>query len=138
MVVPSKFREKLGSHFMLGCGFDECLLIYSMEDWEEFAQKLSALPTNDEEARELKRYFFGKTLEVEIDSNGRAPLPPQLRDFVGIDKKVVFVGDGDKAELWPEEVYNEKYLPTDKEDAAAKRASVNAIAAKFRASGVSL
>lgn len=124
---------------MLGRGFDECLVIYSMEDWDQFAEGLASLPSNDPDARELARYFFSGTLEIEIDANGRAPLPPQLKKDIGIDKEVVFAaGNGKRAELWPAEVYDAKYLPADEEDAAAKRANINDIAKRFLGQGVSL
>ena len=44
LIVPSKFREILGSHFWIGRGFDSCLQIYDDEDWEAFSDRLKALP----------------------------------------------------------------------------------------------
>lgn len=141
LVVPSKFRDKLGGSFMLGRGFDECLIIYTMEEWDVFADKLNALPSNDPDARRLVRYFFNGTLEIEIDSNGRALLPKELLDECkecGIDKEhknVVFAGHGKRAELWAEAKYDAAFAP---EDAAAQRAEINEIAKKFNLSGISL
>lgn len=106
LIVPSKFREILGSHFWIGRGFDSCLQIYDDEGWEAFSDRLKALPSNSKEARALVRYFMSGTLEVEIDKQGRIVLPPQLRKAAGIDKNVVFVGMGTKAELWSEEAYD--------------------------------
>lgn len=145
VVVPARFRDKLGSKFMLGCGYDKCLVIYDMEDWERFAERLASLPTNSPKARKLQRYFFGGTEEVEIDQNGRALLPKELDDVmskVGIDKrsrsKVVFVGDGHKAELWAEDVYNELHAMEDPEDAQMQREELDGIAAELLADGYAL
>ncbi len=106
LIVPAKFREILGSHFWIGRGFDKCLQIYDEDDWNAFSERLKALPSNSEKARALVRYFMAGTMEVEIDKQGRILLPPQLRQLAGIDKNVVFVGMGTRAELWSEETYN--------------------------------
>ena len=105
LIVPSKFREILGSHFWIGRGFDQCLQIYDDEDWEAFAARLKELPSNSKQARELVRYFMSGTMEMEIDRQGRILLPAQLRKLAGIDRNVVFVGMGTRGELWSEEAY---------------------------------
>ena len=105
LIVPSKFREILGSHFWIGRGFDRCLQIYDDEDWAVFSDRLKALPANSEKARSLVRYFMSGTIEMEIDKQGRILLPVQLRRMAGIDRDVVFVGMGTRGELWSEEAY---------------------------------
>lgn len=105
LIVPSRFREILGSHFWIGRGFDKCLQIYDDDGWESFSGRLMALPANSEKARSLVRYFMSGTLEMEIDRQGRIILPSQLRQRAGIENKVVFVGMGTRAELWSEEAY---------------------------------
>ena len=87
--VPAKFRE--GSRFMIGIGTGDCLLIYTMEDWKNFEQKLRSLPaTFNEDAEEILRWYGMNTLEVEVDAQGRIILPQQLREAGGITKNVVF------------------------------------------------
>lgn len=129
VIVPSKFRDKLDGRFMLGKGLDECYVIYSMEDWDEFAERLAALPNK---ANELKRLFFSSTLEQEIDKTGRTQLTKEQRDDlgIGIGDEVVFVGNGPRAELWPASVYDARYNLS-AEDEAAKRAELNDIANEF-------
>lgn len=107
LIVPSKFRDKLGSRFMIGRGYDACLLIYDMEDWEAFSARLAALPGNSVKARKVVRYFMSGTMEVEIDKQGRILLPQQLRDMAGITKDVVFAGGGARAELWDAATYDQ-------------------------------
>ncbi|MDD5939349.1 MAG: division/cell wall cluster transcriptional repressor MraZ [Lachnospiraceae bacterium] len=122
--VPSRFRDILGSRFMIGEGTDDCLLIYTMDDWKLFMDKLKSLPTNtNEDAIELIRYYGSRTLEVEIDRQGRIILPQQLRKAAGIDRNVVFVGRIDRAELWDEAAFDAHEAAVTKKDikAAAKR-----------------
>lgn len=131
LIVPSKFRDKLGSRFMIGRGYDACLVIYDMEDWEAFSARLAALPGNSEKARHLVRYFMSGTMEVEIDKQGRILLPQQMRDIAGITKDVVFAGSGARAELWDAAAYDEMM-------AEATAASIGDIAEDLLGSGYSV
>ena len=38
--------------------------------------------------------------DVEIDASGRILVPPALRRYASLDKRVVLVGQGRKFELW--------------------------------------
>lgn len=121
LIVPSKFREILGSHFWIGRGFDRgrYLQIYDDESWEAFAERLKALPANNGNARKIVRYFMAGTMEAEIDKQGRILLPTQLRDEAGITRGVVFVGAGTRGELWSEEKYNAYESENTSEDISA-------------------
>ena len=128
--VPAKFREILGSRFMIGIGTGDCLLIYTMEDWKNFEQKLRSLPaTFNEDAEEILRWYGMNTLEVEVDAQGRIILPQQLREAGGITKNVVFAGRIDRAELWSEETFDEHMRKVTKKDIreAAARLYANGI-----------
>ena len=41
-----------------------------------------------------------------MDAQGRLLLPPSLRSFAALDKRVALVGQGNKFELWDEEIWN--------------------------------
>ena len=42
-----------------------------------------------------------------MDGQGRVLLPPALRSFASLDKRVALVGQGKKFELWDEETWND-------------------------------
>ena len=107
LIVPARFRDILGSQFKIGVSLDNCLSVYSNEGFEAFYEKLSSLPANSPKHRKLVRYFMSGTFDVELDAQGRILLPQKLRQAAGIEKNVVFIGTGSKAELWSEEKYNE-------------------------------
>lgn len=115
LIVPARFRDILGSSFKIGPSFDPCLALYTNEGFEEFYGKLKSLPQNDPGVRKLVRYFMSGTYDVELDKQGRVLLPQELRTKAGIDKNVVFIGNGDKAELWDETAY-ERYLKEESAD----------------------
>lgn len=106
LTLPARVREELGTHFVLTKGLDGCLYIYSGEGWEAFLVKMNQLPTSSKDARRLKRWFVGSSIEIEVDKQGRFIVPPVLRTFAKIEKNVTVLGVSDHIELWATEVYD--------------------------------
>ncbi len=98
--VPAKFRESLGDTFVVSQGLDGCLFVFPMEEWKRFEEKLKTLPMSDKQARKFVRFFLAGAAEVEADKQGRVLLPSVLREFAGLEKEVVMVGVGARAEIW--------------------------------------
>ena len=57
----------------------------------------------DPAARRFQRLVLGHATDLEFDGSGRVLLSQTLRDYAGLEKKVVLVGQGKKFELWSEE-----------------------------------
>lgn len=107
MAIPTKLRGALtsdsGSDLVVTISTsDRCLLMYRLRDWEVVEQKITALPTLNAQNRKLKRMLIGHADDCSMDGSGRILLPQQLREYAGIDKKAVLVGQGDKYEIWDE------------------------------------
>lgn len=100
IIIPSRFREELGHRFILTKGLDHCLIIYSMEEWKRFEDKLKSLPIASKEARSFVRYFFSGAVECEADKQGRMNIPPHLREYARIEKDLVTIGVSDRVEIW--------------------------------------
>ena len=104
LAIPSRQRERLqsicDSHLVVTVDRDRCLLLYPEPEWEVIERKFAALPALDPTARALQRLYVGNAQEVDIDTQGRILLPQHLRDFASLDKRVAFVGQGIKFELW--------------------------------------
>ena len=100
MIVPLKFREELGDNCVLTKGIDKCLYIYATPAWEDFAGKLSALPTFDAKNRQLIRHFFSNACTCEFDNQGRIIIPQLLREYAAIEKDLLTMGFGNKIEIW--------------------------------------
>ena len=107
MIIPSRYRDQLGGHCMLTRGFDRCLYIYSMEDYEVLVNKIRKLPQSDRDVRKFIREFFSNTEECHLDSQGRILIPQHLRDYAGISKNLVTKGALDKIEIWSTEVLSD-------------------------------
>jgi len=107
LAVPTRYRERIqercASELVVTIDRDHCLLIYPLPEWQEIERKLMKLPSFNKAARNLQRLLVGHATEVEMDGQGRVLLPPALRDFAQLEKRVVLIGQGNKFELWDEE-----------------------------------
>lgn len=105
--VPSKFRDDLGSTFVLSKGLDDCLYAYSTSEWEIFKNEL--LTMRGANAQKIRRFFFSGATECEIDAQGRVVIPPSFRTYADLSKELVIVGVSNRAEIWNKENW-EKYI----------------------------
>ncbi|NEV61993.1 division/cell wall cluster transcriptional repressor MraZ [Thiorhodococcus minor] len=110
LAIPSKHRDPLqemcDSHLVVTVDRDRCLLLYPEPEWEVIERKFSALPALDPTARSLQRLYVGNAQEVDVDAQGRILLPQYLREFASLEKRVAFVGQGIKFELWDEQAWH--------------------------------
>jgi len=105
LIVPAKFRDELGRKCYITKSNDNCLYLFTLEEWERHARELMALPTGSAEARIRIRKFTANAVEVEVDSQYRITIPQKLRELVSIQKEVVTVGFINKIEIWSREEY---------------------------------
>jgi len=106
MIVPAKFREGLGSHFVVTRGLDQCLFVYPMQEWEAVEEKLKQLPLTKKDARAFTRFFFSGAVECEVDRQGRINIPQPLRGYAGLDKECVVIGVSNRVELWAKDTWD--------------------------------
>ncbi|CCJ33354.1 MULTISPECIES: division/cell wall cluster transcriptional repressor MraZ [Caloramator] len=107
IIIPAKFREKLGSKFVMTKGLDGCLYAYPMDEWAKLEEKLKALPLTNKDARAFVRFIFSGAAEIEIDKQGRALIPQNLIEYAGIIKEIVTIGVLSRIEIWSKEKWNE-------------------------------
>lgn len=101
--VPVKFRSKLADGAVITRGLDSCLFLYTKEEWQKIAEKVSALPMSNTQARSFARLLLAGAMEVEFDKTGRIVIPAFLRQYAGLKKSAILVGLWSKIEIWSEE-----------------------------------
>ncbi len=111
IAVPSRhrdaLREKCDGRIVMTIDTDErCLNVYPLPTWQEIEAKIDALPSFNRMAKRIKRMLIGHATEVNLDASGRLLVAPELRDFAGLDKAAVLVGQGKKFELWDEAAWD--------------------------------
>ena len=103
--IPAKWRECVGDTLILTLGLLEtqtakCLSGMSVEQWERFSQKLSALPVTDMGGQAIRRKLYSMAAACEIDKQGRILIPAQLRELTGLNKDATLIGVGERVEIW--------------------------------------
>ena len=53
------------------------------------------------------RLLLASAFEAEEDNQGRILVPQELRDYAKIKKQIVFIGAGNRVEIWAEEVWED-------------------------------
>lgn len=107
VIIPSKFRDGLGDHFVITKGLDGCLFVYSLDEWKILEDKLRSLPLTSKDARAFVRFFFAGATECEFDKQGRIILPSNLRDYADIVKETIIIGVSNRLEVWSSERWND-------------------------------
>jgi len=112
MVMPTRYRdaiqERAQGKLVVTVDRDQCLLIYPLPDWEQTERKLMSLPSLHAQARRLQRLMVGHATDVELDGHGRFLLPPELREFAGLERHGMLIGQGNRFELWDEARWSDR------------------------------
>ena len=103
LFIPAKLRDELGEVFFITLSMDRCLCADSAENWKFFSDKVSAMPFVKQ--RKM-RPLFAHAARCELDSQGRALIPQNLREYAGLTKSVTVVGCNNHAELWDSDAWN--------------------------------
>ncbi|HEU4653176.1 MAG TPA: division/cell wall cluster transcriptional repressor MraZ [Steroidobacteraceae bacterium] len=121
LAMPTRYRERIversnGKLVATVDRQDRCLLIYPLPEWEEIELKLRRLPTLNPIARRLQRLMIGHASDLELDGSGRILIPPSLREYAGLTREAMLIGQGNRFELWDEAQWNanrEQWLKAD-------------------------
>lgn len=106
MIVPSKYRDRLGKECILTKGIDRCLYIYDINDWENLLDKIDKLPESDPKVRAFVRHICGNAVSCGFDKQGRIIIPAELKEYAQIDKDLVTIGAMRKIEVWAKEQWD--------------------------------
>lgn len=113
LAVPSRYRDRLLS-MADGClvltlnPLDRSLWLYPMSEWEVIESKLAALSDFDKQSRRAKQMMRGYATDCQMDGQGRILIPQELREYAGLEKQLVILGQGNKFELWDELAWNQQ------------------------------
>ena len=125
--IPKKFRDEIKAG-VLTRGLDNCLFLYSKEEWEALSNRIRQLPLTASSARSFSRYLFSGAIDSAFDKLGRITLPDYLKEHAQIDKNVVIIGVLNRVEIWAEknwEEFNQK--ARDESSAIAEKLSESGI-----------
>lgn len=103
--LPAKFQSELGASFLITRGKQGCLYLLSEEKKNDLESKIKNIPLGSK-LQDSLRSIFSMAYEVEPDAQGRFVLPLKLREHANLQRDVVMIGVGDRAEIWAKDKWN--------------------------------
>ena len=108
-LFPAGLRKQLSpaaqEQFMLNKGFEDCLTLYPMNEWERLSAKLSKLNLFKPQNRMFYRLFHQGAKQLALDAAGRILIPVTHMERVGLDKDVMLIAYNDRIEIWDKSKY---------------------------------
>lgn len=111
--LPAGFKKQLGGdeigQFVINRGFEKCLSLYPVKEWQPLFTNISNLNDFDPKVREFRRYFLNGATYVEPDTAGRILIPANLKEHAGLEKDIVLVAAVNKIEIWDSNKYKQLF-----------------------------
>jgi MraZ protein len=110
VILPRRFRDELGQEMVFTKGIERCLYVFPLAEFERFAAKLQGLPLTERPSRDFVRVFVAGASQETADSQGRVVIPQALREYAGLSKDLMVVGQLSRIELWDKAEWD-RYVP---------------------------
>ena len=108
--IPAKYRKALSpvndGTFVLTRGFDQCLILYPLDEWKKVEGQLGSLSSIKVRHRNFVRSIVRCAIHVKYDSQGRIAIPENLLQYATIDSNVTVIGMIKKIEIWSPNLLN--------------------------------
>ncbi|MBU0706870.1 division/cell wall cluster transcriptional repressor MraZ [Patescibacteria group bacterium] len=114
LAIPVKFRSAFAKGAVVTRGLDNCLFLYTKEEWKKLADKLVKLPIGPANTRAFSRLMLAGAMDVEFDKQGRVILPDYLRKYATIKKKIIVAGLYNRLEIWDSLSWDKYKISTEK------------------------
>lgn len=107
--VPSLFRKILGDSLVIAKWYEECLVLVGTSGWNALLKRLTAkTEIITAPVRDTDRFILGSAFELSWDEQGRVVIPEILAKYAGLGAEIVFLGLGDRVEIWDKQKWEEK------------------------------
>ena len=108
-LFPSGLRKQLPPasqrDFMLNKGFEDCLTLYPLPEWEKVSDRLSKMNLFKPKNRMFYRLFHQGAKQIALDNAGRVLIPITLVERVGLLQEVMLIAYNDRIEIWDKSKY---------------------------------
>ncbi|MEW6510414.1 MAG: division/cell wall cluster transcriptional repressor MraZ [Bacteroidota bacterium] len=109
--IPARLRKYVSAEandtFVITRGFERCLFVYPLDEWNKFEHAIRSLPASDPKGRYFTRTLLDKAAEAQLDGQSRIMIPRDLLQLAGIDNEVLIIGVLERIEIWNPKVYEE-------------------------------
>jgi MraZ protein len=107
VAIPKRLRDGWcpdnANGLYLAPGTDQSLALYTEDAFARLAERLTQTSPTRQDVRAFTRLFYARAQRVELDTQGRVRIPPELVALAQLDKDVVLLGVQDHVEIWAAE-----------------------------------
>ena len=100
VAIPARYRHLFSDGIVLVQSPEGCIEMYTLEGYEAMSGLVTAEPATHLRGRRLRRGFFARSWDAELDRQGRILIPAPLRETAQIDGLVVISGRRECLEIW--------------------------------------
>jgi MraZ protein len=111
VILPAKFRAQFERGGYLTQHTEACLALWTPAEFERQMEVMQEKTETGRADRNRARIWASNSAEVEIDRQGRMPIPLHLRTFAHLDTEVLVHGAIDRVELWNPAEWEARVLP---------------------------
>ena len=113
LTIPTKYRNTIndqsnGNMVITIDSEEKCLLLYPATIFSNIEKKINDLPSFTKNHRRIQRLIIGHAEDLELDSSGRILLSKPLRIVAEMSKKITLIGQGDKFEIWSDDIWSNR------------------------------
>ena len=115
VAIPARFKMAFIDGIVLSRAYDNCVVVYTPEEWDRAASDIAQQPSTSASSRRLARLTFSGAFAGTLDRSGRIVVPVQLREYAGLGEDVIIVGTGRFIEIWSAMAWAEERRTLDTE-----------------------
>lgn len=105
VILPAKFRDELANGMVLTRGQEHCVYVFSQREFESLHEKIRQAPVTSKQARDYLRVFLSGASAETPDKQNRVTIPAPLRTYGGLERDLIVIGAGSRAEIWDSEAW---------------------------------
>ena len=111
VILPVKFRAPFEHGGYLTQHSEGCVALWTPAEFQRQMDRKLEQAAEGQSKRNRARLWASNSQDVEVDRQGRMPIPSYLRTFARLESEVLVLGVIDRVELWNPAVWEERVQP---------------------------
>jgi MraZ protein len=100
VILPARYREHLADGLVMSKGQDRCVVVWTKAGFDQYAEELAQGKHTVADQRRYTRVLFASAYDDTPDKQGRITIPPKLREYAGLTRDCVVIGQNTFLEIW--------------------------------------